>query len=39
MSKKDVLGASVAAEIIQKMKSMPHIGKSRFCAKGGIYFS
>ena len=39
MNKKDVLGASVAAGIIQKMKSVPHMGKSRFCAKGGIYFN
>lgn len=39
MNKKDVLGASVAAGIIQKMKSVPHMGKSRFCAKGGIHFS
>lgn len=39
MNKKDVLGASVAAGIIQKMKSVPHMGKSRFCTKSGIHFN
>jgi hypothetical protein len=39
MNKKDVLGASVAAGIVPKMKSVPPREKSRFCAKGGFYFS
>lgn len=38
MNKKDVLGSRPAAWNASKMKSIP-IGKSRFCAKGGIYFT
>lgn len=38
MNKKDVLGSRPAAWNASKMKSIP-IGKSRFCAKSGIYFT
>jgi hypothetical protein len=38
MNKKDVLGFRPAAWNVSKMKSIP-MGKSRFCAKSGIYFN
>ena len=38
MNKKDVLGSRPAAWKVPKMKSIP-MGKSRLCAKSGIYFS
>lgn len=39
MNEKDVLVARPAAWNASKMKSIPHWVESRFCAKGGIYFS
>lgn len=39
MNKKDVLGSRPASWNVQKMESVPHWAKSRFCAKSGIYFN
>lgn len=39
MNEKDVLGARPASGNVQKMESVPHWAKSRFCAKSGFYFS
>ena len=39
MNEKDVLGARPASGNVQKMESVPHWAKSRFCAKSGIYFN